>query len=82
MSGKVVSLEAWRRARRGRFWQTMIREALRDLVEYGVVYLTDLQLAEDVWQATWEWDELYVLHGSGTVWTVEKAVGSAMMGGE
>ena len=82
VKGKVVSLAAWRRRRAEQAWQTMIREALRDLAEFGSVAVTDLRLAEDVWQATWEMDELYVLEGDGKVWIVKKAIGSQMVGGE
>lgn len=85
MSGQVISLEDWlreKRAREERHWKAIIKEALRDLVVFGAVYVTDIRLAEDVWQATWEWNELYVLHGSGDIWVVERAIGNELVGVE
>lgn len=82
--GKVVSLVEWRARRRGGdfLWHVMILEALRDLAEYGIVYVTDVRLAEDIWQAAAEMDEVYVLHGDSNLWAVARADGKALMGGD
>lgn len=57
-------------------WDVLVRVKTGRLAMEGRVEVHDPKLAEAVWQATHQWDELYVLHGDLRTWTfvVERAI--------